>query len=218
MTPSRLKSINVATSAFTVASLAVGLCGCSPAASLERAEPEAPPTTRDTRTPTFTGPWAGDLTDAYSRSDSRFERSALEDGIVSDSEFAEMTDRFDRCLADGGVVFGGFDAGGGFDFSFSEGASPSDANATADDCSQSTGNDTVGSMYFQMQRNPLNLSESTIIADCLVRSSMVPPTYDADDFERDSVSYTFPFPNRAEGDAAYAACVADPLGLFGQTQ
>lgn len=166
--------------------------------------------------PQFSGPWAEDFRSSYRRATSDFERKALADEMISDSEFAEMENRFTTCLEEHSISFSGFSPTGAFEFHFREGMNAATASATADSCAASSGNDTIGSLYFAMRRNPENLDESAIMAACLVGKRVVPRGYGARDYEKDAPEMTFPFSDPTAGQTALDDCGADPLGFGSQ--
>ncbi|WP_345189650.1 hypothetical protein [Leifsonia shinshuensis] len=143
-----------------------------------------------------------------------FERKALEDDRISDAEFAEMESAFTTCMRERNVTFRGFRPGGGYEFRPGRGTTTAEANGIADECSASSGLDTVGSLYFLMKRNPQNLDEDAIMAACLVRKKAVPPTYSAADVARDTLGQTYPFSDKTRGEKALEECSHDPLGLL----
>lgn len=176
----------------------------------------------DTQDPSFTGPvpsfagaWASEFTSAYRLTTTDFERLALDDESISDAEFSEMESTFNSCLEDQGLTFESFKPHGGYDFGLTQGITPEQGNRIADECSASSGVNTVGYLYFAMQRNPQNLDEATIMADCLVRSKVAPKGYTGADYLRDAPTMSFPSADGPEGAAALEACAADPLNLFG---
>jgi hypothetical protein len=184
------------------------------------AEPES---TRDSHTaggeavptPAFTGPWAEDFASAFQQATSDFEQEALADEKISDQEFAEMENRFSQCLTDHRLTFSGFEPGGSFEFGFAGGMKSDEANRISDDCSASSGLNTIGSVYFQIQRNPQNLDWNTIVAACLVKKKVVPEGYSASDYSRATAATSSPFPRGSASDSAHNSCSADPLGLLG---
>lgn len=206
----RIKYVHVPATLVALAAIAP-LSGC--ASSEPRASSHGS-TGGDASTPTFSGPWADEFLSAFRASKSEFERNVLADGVVTDGEFSEMQDRFAKCLTAHDIQFKGFNAAGGYDFDFGERMSAAEANAAADTCSASSGLDTVGSLFFAMHRNPKNVDEATLMADCLVRKKMVPKGYTAGDYTRDAPEMSFPFTSKDSGIEALNACSTDPLGTL----
>ena len=164
--------------------------------------------------PDFSGPWAADFTSAYRMATSVFERKALSDDAISDTEFAEVEDRFITCLEAGGLTSAGFNPDGSIEFGFPPDMGSDKANTISDRCSASSGHDTVGSLYFATHRNPQNLDEAKIVAACLANKKVVPAGYGASDFNRDAPNMAFPFSDPDVGMKALKTCTADPLGLL----
>ncbi|GIT79934.1 hypothetical protein LLS1_16030 [Leifsonia sp. LS1] len=191
--------------------VALSLSGCSQPPS------SAPPASVQggSTGPEFAGPWADEFGSVFRRATTEFERTALADGRISDAEFAEMENRFTTCLTERNVTFGGFKPGGGYEFRPGAGVSSEKANTIADDCSASSGLNTIGYLYFAMQRNPQNLDEARLMAACLVEKKAVPAGYSAADYDRDSPDMTYPFISDSAGDHALDECSADPLGILG---
>lgn len=192
-----------------VAAAACGLAGCA-------AEGPAggQPSKELGSAPAFSGPWADDFTSAYRAASSDFEKKALADGKITDAEFSEVENTFKTCLKAKNVTFTGFKTGGGYDFHFGNGINADEANKAADDCSASSGLNTVGALYFRMQRNPNHLDEPTIMAACLVKKGAVPQGYSAADYLRNSPDQTYPFASKSSGEKVLRECGADPLGLL----
>ncbi|WP_454110182.1 hypothetical protein [Leifsonia shinshuensis] len=180
--------------------------GCSSAEKADEAVPIIP-------TASAKG-WADEFEDARRRATTDFERKALEDDRISDAEFAEMESAFTTCMRERNVIFKGFRPGGGYEFRPGRGTTTAEANGIADECSASSGLDTVGSLYFLMKRNPQNLDEDAIMAACLVGKKVVPATYSAGDWARDTLGETYPFSDKARGEEALRKCSDDPLGLL----
>ncbi|MGG7507472.1 hypothetical protein [Plantibacter sp. YIM 135249] len=204
-------------SSALIAAAAILLVGCA------SATPPSPTGSTDTANenivvPNFDGPWAEDFASAYRDSRSDFERKALSDGSISDAEFAEMENRFKTCLESKGIPFSGFKPGGGYKFQYPSGMDSKKANTIADECSADSGLNTLGSLYFAMQRNPQNLDEPSIISACLVERQVVPKGYGASDYNKDAAEMTFPFTDEKRGQEELEACTADPLGMLDPTQ
>lgn len=180
--------------------------GCSSAEKEDEAVPIVP-------TASAKG-WADDFEEARRRATTDFERKALEDDRISDAEFAEMENAFTTCMRERNVTFMGFRPGGGYEFRPGKGTTTAEANGIADECSASSGLDTVGSLYFLMKRNPQNLDDEVIMAACLVKKKVVPPTYSARDWARDTPEETYPFSDQARGEKSLEECSSDPLGLL----
>lgn len=161
--------------------------------------------------PAFSGPWADEFASLYRDAESDFEREALEDGTISDSELAEMQNRFTKCLEAKRITFTGFMADGSFEFTLPSGMSSDRGNRLTDGCSAAAGNHTIGLLYFQMKRNPQHLDNGTIIAACLVGKKAVPPSYSAQQYDKDAPNSTFPFSDRTKGTKALDDCSADLL-------
>lgn len=187
--------------------MALALCACSPE--------ETPVTTSFEGAPSFTGPWAAEFTDALTGSTDDFVRSVLADEVVTDQELSETRDRFSGCLSGFGVTDISFEADGGFSMRSPEGMSQDAVSERVDACSEESGESTVGALHSWVRRNPQNLDEDTILAACLVRKEVVDPSFSAEDYA--SADGDLPYLDSVSagvGDAVFALCNNDPLGLF----
>ncbi|WP_348004577.1 hypothetical protein [Pseudolysinimonas sp.] len=106
--------------------------------------------------PHFEGPWASEFHDYYVSARSDFERDALRDGEISDQEYAEMTTRMGDCLKAQGIEFSGFTQGGGYEIQFAPWMGSDRANQLTNDCSQSSGEWSIGALHQFMKVNPNN--------------------------------------------------------------
>jgi len=163
--------------------------------------------------------WANEIAVERDRATDEFAREVLEDGVISEQEFQEVRDRFQRCLGAEGIAISSY----GFDDSF-EFASPNPGGDRTQEvvefCSRSSSEDVVGRLFSAMQRNPDNLDEDEIIFSCLVRSSVLPTGYSLKEFKSDSLKVTnggspnrYPFLDQKTGVEALRVCEYDPLGL-----
>lgn len=165
-----------------LAALAGALTACSGSGDDAKASVDAP-TQASEQVPKFEGPYADDFAKYYSEATSEFVRGVLEDGKISDAEYLQMSDAFGECLADQGVEFSGFDASGGF--MVKDAPNGADTMAIVDECSASSGQDSVGLLYDFMQDNPDNEDPAKLVAECLVEQGVVPADYSPDDYWRD---------------------------------
>lgn len=185
------------------------LAGCAP----DAVEFSGPDVARSSVAPTFEGPWAAEFTEAYTRATTDFERLVLEDERVTDQELGEMRDVFTECLAAFGFFNIKFSPDGGFEYEVPSGTDMDTSRADAMACSDSAGESTIGALHSWVRRNPENLDDDTIIAACLVRKGAVDSSYSAADFAADEEDLSIPY-LPGFGDASFAECNSDPLGLF----
>lgn len=199
--------------------MAAALCGAAMtgcAHPLDREEPSRAESLGDT--PEFSGPWAAEFADAYQRAQSPAHRAMLADGEISDLEYAAVRDEFSRCLADVGYVITWHDRGGYSLQVGSDEVNPDRVNELVGDCSRNKLGD-IDFLYEQMTRNPQNLDEFMIMADCLVREGVVDPSFTARDYQEwfdSTAEVDLPYVAPAgRGQVAFSQCSTDPLGLFG---
>jgi len=207
-----LKSIAIAFAGLVIACSLAG-CGMQGDSSSEaQAAPELG----------FSGPWAEQLTYAYSRSTSDFAQLALADGVISDQELAEAQSRLTGCLEGLGFSEISFLKGGGYSNMPPVHLRSEDVNSKATResmelgrrCRAESGYDEVAGMYHDMRRNPENLNESAIIAACLVRSGVVERGYNAEAYKRDIANYSGPVNEASPAFGAWEQCNMDPIGAF----
>jgi len=162
--------------------------------------------------PEFSGPYAADFAQLYAESTSQFVRDVLQDGQISDAEYAEMTSNFASCLADKGITFDGFNSDGGFKTSLAPNGG--DTHSIVNGCSDSAGEAPISALYGFLHRNPENLDWETITAACLVGKGVVPVDYDAAQFSQDSMG-RFADVTSLPQDLrdALVSCSSDPLEL-----
>jgi len=205
-----LVNLGVALVASSV--LAVALSGCT--ATTHADSPSTEPTTAFVgEVPDFTGPYSAQFANGYSRASTGFIREVLKDSEITDAEYAEMTSVFTSCLADQGITFGGFKPTGGF--STSVAPNGGDTHEIVDQCSRSSGEDSIGAIYNWVKKNPDNLDGVNIIKDCLIRKGVVPPDYSADEFAQDNAGRFGDLESLPEDlQAALVSCSSDPLGLL----
>lgn len=165
-------------------------------------------------TPEFEGPWASEFTAEYRYTDSDFVHSVLADGKITDEELAETRERFTQCLTEYGHTDIIFEPDGSLQFDTSTAQDPASVDEQMDECSEISGEAAIGALHSWIRRNPQNLDEDTIMADCLVRKGVVDASYSASDYADDGPAADFPFHDVITGETAFRECNADPLGLF----
>lgn len=146
----------------------------------------------------FSGPWAELLTMTYGDV-SPVERTALDDGVIDEQEYAYFQDRMIECLADLGVE-ASFSDGSTLDYSNPDAVSEDRINGCLADNGIKilTASDAIS-------RNPENLDEATIMVECLQRVGLVGRDYTPDDYD-DGIDLA------ALGeDEDFEGCLADPL-------
>ena len=164
--------------------------------------------------PEFTGPWAEFISTAYSEAKSDFAKEVLRDGKVTESEVSEMKSRFEGCLTDKGFTDFEYYKNGGYAVRYPAGVTEKKGQELERACSESSGEDAISGVYFQMIRNPDNLDENKIIAECLVRNGVVEKSYSAKDYQKESETDNIKFIPGKGGDAVHHECQLDPLGIL----
>jgi hypothetical protein len=186
--------------------------GHLPGCAVEPEDPAADDVASERRTaPAFDGPYAAELAQFYGSTDNSFVLAVLGDGVITDAEYAEMTERFRSCLADQSVTFDGFRPDGGYTTSLAPGGA--DTHEVVAACSRHSGQDSVGALHDIMTANPDNVDATVAIAGCLVDARVVPPSYTAQDYRNDREG-RFRDVEQLESELAQVldACMSDPFG------
>lgn len=157
------------------------------------------------------GPWAAELDELREDSPSDIQQAVLADGVIAESEVAELEDRTEKCLEDKGydIVW---QPEGGASITAPVGSNLEGDRAIMNACEEPN----IGAIRdfaIGMKRNPQNLSEDAILAACLVAKGAVDPNFTAEDMARagDDDS-ALPW---KESDPAVSECFSDPLDLLG---
>ena len=166
--------------------------------------------------PEFAGPWASEFSAEYQHTDSDFVRSVLADETITDEELAQTREKFTHCLTEYGHSNIIFEADGSLQFDTSTADDPDSVDEQMDECSEVSGEGAIGALHSWIRRNPQNLDEDTIMADCLVHKGVVDESYSASEYAHDAPAADFPFRDEIAGVTAFQQCNADPLCLFEQ--
>ena len=168
------------------------------------------PTAKNAVIPSFTGQWAGAFESAYRAATSDLQREVLKDGVISDKELSELGDQLSTCLkASGYTNVNVFPGDTGLSFKAPKGKTTSQQNAEVPQC-ENLAYGQVDILYGEVHRNPSHQDEFTIMAACLVRQKLVPPSFTAADYGKDASDNSFPF-SIPKNSTKFNACVSDPL-------
>lgn len=171
--------------------------------------PKAPitpkPLPAGAKIPTFTGPYAGDFTAAYTASQSDLQRKVLADGTLTAAEMGAVQDAFRTCMTAVGFSDITFNAGGGMGFQAPKGWDDNQVQAMVSACGGPT-IDGVDLLYQQLHLNPTHEDSQQLMASCLVRVGLAPAGYTAAQYTQDSPD-SYPFSTK---DPRFDKCAADP--------
>jgi hypothetical protein len=158
--------------------------------------------------PLSTGSWAEEMQHQYQNALSPEIRATLEDGKISDQEYAEMKDRYRACMSAAGVTLTRYDFEGG---SYTHPASMShdEAQKVERRCSDESGEYPIGMFYVQMRVNPSHKDMAALIVDCYKRNCLVGAGYGLKDYLAGDM------PKSVAKAGAVKACDLDPDGLLG---
>ena len=158
--------------------------------------------------PSFEGPWAAALAQAWLDSATDEQRAILSDGLVSDAEYAESRQGLVECLAGFGATatmgpYGtmSIEPGGLTDTELNDRILP--------DCEGQTVGE-VAFLYEQMARNPQNRDEAELMVECLQDADVVGPAYTVGQWLVDSETQT----GLDWADPRIRDCGLDPLGIL----
>lgn len=159
--------------------------------------------------PAFQGPWSDWFTRIFEDPDTTpAQRVILADGVITDTEYADLRSSFSRCLDDLGVSVA-LDPDGGF--SVRTDGKLSEAQVTADavpGCEKKTVG-SVAMLYEQIRRNPERKDESLIVVECFKRTHIVAGAYTVAQYDKDIADQTGVDWSSAE----VRRCVQDPLSV-----
>jgi hypothetical protein len=194
------KFLAVAAIACAVAAAEVG---CSQPSTPDSLALSVPSAAFSGPVPPFTGPWAAEFADAYRSTTSEHVHKILSKGSISDADYADVSSGYVKCMADRGftVTFTGPDGQ-------STVTGNGDARAAANSCNGDVA--VIASLRHEISRNPQHLEENTIVAACLVKRKLAPPSYSARQYAANLKSQKFPF---STGNPDFRSCTNDPLGL-----
>jgi hypothetical protein len=116
-------------------------------------------------------PWADLIKSTYDSARTPDEREALEDGTISDAEYAYFQQLIVTCLKKIGVT-----ATWSSDHTLDYTRPDSVSNSAVNTCNRENGLDLIV-LRDAMDRNPRQLDENTILVDCLKRVGAVDPGY-----------------------------------------
>jgi len=162
--------------------------------------------------PDFEGPWAAEFASAYEEATSQDARDALEDGEITELEFAEMEQRYGECLEAAGIEFGGFNDDFSHGFNFPDHMTYEDADALLNECSEQTGERQISSLYSSIAQNPQNVNPGELQVACLIEKGLVSPDYTVEQWEQDVPNHSYPIIESPTSEKDVAACESDPLG------
>lgn len=143
---------------------------------------------------------------------SDYERSVLEDGVVTPAELVEAQSKKRSCLKDAGYRWDIEEDGTSSLEPISERAvSPTRMlNGVLQECSQRF-DQNVTVLFDEVRRNPHREDEARIMVACLRKVGLVDRSYTERDWRRDDDQGVYPFGASSE---AFIGCRLDPLGLW----
>ena len=158
----------------------------------------------------LTGPWAAEFQQAYDEATDPYVRDVLEDGVISDAEYAEMFNTMVECMAEVGSTLT-HDS-----FSIPEGMPTDKLNEHFHQCGEKAHDYPIGALWAWVTGNPENRDPNELTVECLVRAGLVDETYTVEEWQEDHA------PPESEPDyitteqeyKKYTECLDDPLDLL----
>src|SRR6478609_8998958 len=192
----RVSNVRAILSAAVAAAVAAfSLAGCQVNGRTDDASPASTP-----------GSWTGEMHQAYDSATSPEIKEALKDGTISDREYAEMTERYTKCLAAAGISLTRYGTDGG-SYDTPAGMTSDDAHTIDSGCSDDSGEYPIGYFYVQMRANPSHRNMAEAIVECFKKKKLVGPGYGLKDYQAGDLP--------SDNDPAVATCSSDPEGRLG---
>lgn len=174
---------------------------------------QAPEDIASVSTDGFRGAYAAEFAYNSSTAPNDQIRAILSDSDITEIEFNEVLTSFKHCVSDFGYEIRDYKFDGSYGVDFADGEDTALVNSRVNDCSKSSGEAQVGSLYSWINRNPERLDESEIVAQCLVARGTVENGFTAADYDAALMSDSFPFVDTEQGPDLLVECQVDPLGI-----
>jgi hypothetical protein len=163
--------------------------------------------------------YSAEIDKARNDATSEFERAALEDGIITKTEYDEAFTRFQNCVTDKGGELELIEEYGLYTTAVSSDIDTYD-NEIEPACSPGTIN-ILPMLYYDLTRNPNKVSQEDLIAKCFVNNNIVDPPFSGEDFvlvmdfvksaeDFDPNAVVDPRKQQIFDSGLLGACIADP--------
>lgn len=208
-----LRTVEAALVAFVLSF--VGGCGTSQNQAQDQKQPAA------SASPSFTGPWSSQFSDAYSRAKTDLGRSILADGDITPQEMDEVETKYYDCIESQGYIVKRTSEG--TDISAANGQlNTSHLESTESSCDAESDESIIGPLYANYHGNPNREDPAKILLSCLQRHGLADQSMSVDEFKqtladtdrRDAVFGKYLDSTRSDYDSAkaaeYQACSSDP--------
>lgn len=200
----KLRSLGVLTVAFVIA-FSMAACAAETDQVGDRSDSDSFPAD----VPNFTGPYASELRQAWTESNSEFVRTVIADQTVSDSEWAEVETRIGKCFQNNGMKLRGYKDDGSYELD-TGGVDSAKANEILPICEAESGEKWLNFLRFSAVSNPNGTPIEDLITACLVRNKVVGSDYTAEQYLKDAPQMSFPYLDPATGPNEFMACSNDP--------
>jgi hypothetical protein len=131
------------------------------------------------------------------------ERDILADDKITDAEYQEVRERLKSCVAERGFELELL-ADGGTSTPYSQGEEAA-LDTAIQECEENTVLH-IGSLYWDMRKNPEKVDLDEASAECLRNAGLVGADFDGKEFDE-----TFTNPQYDTGDPRVSKCINDPL-------
>lgn len=123
--------------------------------------------------PTFEGPYAHELQDAYRTAESDYFRKVILDGKITATEYYETQDRAKKCLEDNGFTHVIYSKNGGSSTGLRDDIDAQAEFALHSKCEKESGLTETELWYFSLNANPDNVDWPSAERDCLVKAGLL---------------------------------------------
>lgn len=158
--------------------------------------------------PEFSGPFASLLAQIWQESDSDYVRQVVQDGVVSDQEWAETSARLERCLTDKNIKFLGFREDGAYGYKGN--GSNDQTQEVLSRCEKESGETWINMLRLAQTNNPNNEPPEVAVRECMIRLGVVDKSYSSKDFLKDVENLAFPLKKGGPGIDGFWTCNANP--------
>jgi hypothetical protein len=163
---------------------------------------------RTPETPTFTGPFAAEYQEAWTKNEAPAVREVLRDERISDQEWSQVLVTLTDCLTGHGISLVTYNEDGSYEANTGT-MDGEAANQAMGACETESAEVWIGRLYRAQTNNPNNVPETQLLTDCMIRNKAVPETYTVDQYLEDAPDMSFPYTDH-HGPDIFSGCNADP--------
>ncbi|WP_030148874.1 hypothetical protein [Mycetocola saprophilus] len=163
--------------------------------------------------PAFTGPWAEEFARSYRDAPDDRIREILRDGVITDAEHAEVEQTYRSCAAERGVHISDVRFDGSSNYEWDSSITVDQAHTFETECSISSGDASVSSLWYAMRRNPDRADENEIVLACVKRVGALDDNFTLEHWNASSYEEKLQALDGADDSAeVFDSCRIDPFG------